>query len=121
MLGIECASKAWFRFIITGDVIGGRLKTPADADKESLQAKWIRNINEVDLRSSDILSIIEKGRNYYQLKRTNKLAQQWHVPIMPIIRPHKKLLLRLIVIVRQKSRYLFTNFIYNIYFFHINL
>ena len=26
---------------MTGDVTGGKLKTPADADSESLQAKWI--------------------------------------------------------------------------------
>lgn len=44
---VEVASKAWFRFILTGNVIGGRLKTPGQADSESLQAKWIKNISEV--------------------------------------------------------------------------
>lgn len=47
LLLVEVASKAWFRFILTGTVIGGRLKTPGQADSESLQAKWIKNISEV--------------------------------------------------------------------------
>jgi len=46
LLLVEAASKAWFRFIMTGTVIGGCLKTPAQADSESLQAKWIKNISE---------------------------------------------------------------------------
>jgi 8-oxo-dGDP phosphatase len=47
LLLVEVASKAWFRFILTGNIIGGRLKTPGQADRESLQAKWIKNISEV--------------------------------------------------------------------------
>jgi len=47
LLSVEAASKAWFRFILTGTVTGGCLKTPAQADSESLQAKWIKNISEV--------------------------------------------------------------------------
>lgn len=47
LLLVEAASKAWFRFILTGTVTGGVLKTPAQADSESLQAKWIKNISEV--------------------------------------------------------------------------
>lgn len=47
LLLVEAASKAWFRFILTGTVTGGQLKTPAQADSESLQAKWIKNISEV--------------------------------------------------------------------------
>lgn len=47
LLCVEAASKAWFRFILTGTVVGGHLKTPAQADKESLQAKWIKDISEV--------------------------------------------------------------------------
>lgn len=39
LIMVECASKAWFRFIVTGRVTGGTLKTPAQADSESLQVK----------------------------------------------------------------------------------
>ena len=33
------AGGSWYRFVVTGEVTGGRLKTPADADKESLQVR----------------------------------------------------------------------------------
>jgi 8-oxo-dGDP phosphatase len=45
---VECASNAWFRFVLGGTISGGVLKTPAHADSESLQAKWIKvNFNEI--------------------------------------------------------------------------
>ncbi|KAG8297182.1 8-hydroxy-dADP phosphatase activity protein [Homalodisca vitripennis] len=37
LIMVECASKAWFRFVLTGRITGGILKTPAQADSESLQ------------------------------------------------------------------------------------
>jgi len=33
----------------------------ADADSESLQARWIRDVTEVPLRARDILPLIERG------------------------------------------------------------
>lgn len=95
---IECASKAWFRFILTGDIVGGELKTPAQADAESLQAKWVKDIKELSLRANDINPIIERGRIFYEKKEPQ------HPCIMPAIKRHSKLLLRLIVCIRQKSR-----------------
>lgn len=109
LLSVECASKAWFRFVMTGTVVGGRLKTPADADSESLQAKWIKDINEVNLRAKDICPIIEKGVAYHQYLKSVPNAsiqtQHWHQHLLPVVREHKKLLLRLVVCVKQKSRY----------------
>lgn len=108
LLGVECASKAWFRFVMTGNVVGGRLKTPADADSESLQAKWIKNITEVNLRAHDIYPIIERGVAYHQYLKTLQNAPAsspiWHPNVLPVVREHKKLLLRLVVCVKQKSR-----------------
>lgn len=110
LLSVECASKAWFRFVLTGNVIGGQLKTPADADSESLQAKWIKDISEVNVRANDIFPIIERGVAYHQYLRIVQTAatgtQQWHQNLLPVVREHKKLLLRLIVCVKQKIRYL---------------
>ena len=109
LLSVECASKAWFRFVLTGKVIGGRLKTPADADSESLQAKWVKDLSEVNVRANDIYPIIERGVAYHHyLKKNPSTAaspQQWHQNLLPVIREHKKLLLRLVVCVKQKSRY----------------
>lgn len=108
LLSVECASKAWFRFVLTGNVVGGRLKTPADADSESLQAKWIKDISEVNVRAGDIFPIIERGLAYQQYLKTVHTAvagpQQWHQHLLPVIKEHKKLLLRLVVCVKQKSR-----------------
>lgn len=62
LLKVECASGFWARFSFIGQVTGGSLKTVAQADKESLQAKWIGNLNEVTLRAKDILPLIERAR-----------------------------------------------------------
>lgn len=62
LLIVESAGGVWFRFVLTGTITGGTLKTPAQADKESLQAKWVGNINELALRASDIMPLVEKTR-----------------------------------------------------------
>ncbi|CAH1709126.1 8-oxo-dGDP phosphatase NUDT18 [Aphis gossypii] len=103
LLSVEAASKAWFRFIFTGNVIGGCLKTPAQADSESLQAKWIKNISEVTLRSNDIIPLIECGRAFHNAAKKNKIQNDWHHNLLPVIKPHKKLLLRLLICARQKT------------------
>ena len=53
---------------------GGRLKTPQDADKESLQAKWISDLGELSLRASDVVTLVDKGRQYYARAHTDP----WH-------------------------------------------
>ncbi|XP_050535304.1 8-oxo-dGDP phosphatase NUDT18 [Daktulosphaira vitifoliae] len=102
LLCVEAASKAWFRFILTGSVIGGHLKTPAHADKESLQAKWIKDISEVSLLAKDIIPIIERGRAYHSHIR-NGIRNQWHQSVLPSIKAHRKLLLRLLICAKQKT------------------
>lgn len=62
LLMVECASGSWIRFVLTGKVTGGILKTPGQADHESLQAKWVENLNELSLRANDILPLIERAR-----------------------------------------------------------
>merc|ERR1712209_71450 len=52
LLMVESAGGSWYRFVVTGEVTGGRLKTPADADSESLQAKWISDLGELSLRAN---------------------------------------------------------------------
>lgn len=94
---VECASKAWFRFVLTGRIIGGTLKTPALADSESLQAKWVANPSQMSLRANDILPVIERGLAFHTE------SEPQHAYSLPILEPHKKLLLRLVVCIRQKS------------------
>lgn len=99
LLAVETASGSWVRFVLTGDVLNGELKTPARADKESLQAKWIKSFDEVILRSNDILTIVELGKNYY-----NKATEAtWHKNILPAPKSHYKNYLRLVVAARKRA------------------
>lgn len=70
LLMVETAGGLWIRFVLTGDIIGGSLKTPAQADKESLQAKWIGDLNELTLRAPDIIHLIDRTR--YEIFYSNK-------------------------------------------------
>lgn len=62
LLAVECAGGSWYRFVCTGRVLSGELKTPTRADSESLQAKWIDNLGDLNLRSNDIVPLVELGR-----------------------------------------------------------
>lgn len=99
LLVVETAGGTWYRFVMTASVVGGVLKTPAMADKESLQAKWISNLQEITLRSNDILHLIEKA----QLYMYNKGNGSWHMDILPATIHHVKDLLRLIVVIKKRS------------------
>lgn len=99
LLVVETAGGTWFRFVLTGTVIGGELKTPAKADKESLQAKWIFNLQEISLRANDILHLIDKAKLYKQ----SKPGVTWHKHILPAPIPHVKDLMRLIVLIKKRS------------------
>ncbi|CAG7829748.1 unnamed protein product [Allacma fusca] len=98
LLMAESAAGSWFRFVLTGNVLGGRLKTPAEADSESLQAKWVSDIKTLQLRSSDILPLIQKGVEYH-----NNRNEPWHAKTMPTNIAHKKLYMRFIIGVRRRA------------------
>lgn len=97
LIMVESASSSWFRFVFTGEIIGGQLKTPDQADNESLQAMWIHNIQDLQLRSNDILPLIERARNY----RSNVTIQ--HPMLLPVVKPFNKLFLRLMITAKKKS------------------
>ena len=40
LLSVECHAHTWVRFTLGGRIVGGDLKTVAQADQESLQAQW---------------------------------------------------------------------------------
>lgn len=99
LLVVETAGGTWYRFVLTGEIVGGELKTPAKADKESLQAKWVSNLQEITLRANDIIHLIEKA----QLYKNTQMNGMWHKDILPVPVPHIKDLLRLIVIIKKRS------------------
>lgn len=86
--------------LFVNKIFAGRLKTPADADSESLQAKWIGDLGELSLRATDIEPLIACGRQYWKAIREK---QTWHPEILPTNRHHTKLLLRLLICVRKKD------------------
>lgn len=101
LLGVECAGGSWYRFICAGEVLGGELKTPQKADKESLQAKWILNLNELSLRANDILPIIELGKSYRH--RNINDGTLWHENILPTLKSHARNFLRVIAVIKKRS------------------
>ncbi|XP_018328282.1 8-oxo-dGDP phosphatase NUDT18 [Agrilus planipennis] len=101
LLLVECAGGSWIRFVLTGIVIDGTLKTPSQADKESLQAKWIANLDEVTLRAKDIKHLIDRAKQYKQARSLKD--KTWHKDQLPLLKPHTKLLLRLLVVTKKRS------------------
>lgn len=99
LLVVETAGGMWYRFVLTANVVGGELKIPAKADKESLQAKWISDLQEISLRSNDILHLIEKAQLYKQ----SKASGSWHTDILPTPTQHVKDLMRLIIVIKKRS------------------
>lgn len=100
LLGLECAGGSWYRFLLTGRVLGGELKTPQHADQESLQAKWISNLSELSLRASDILPLVELGRNYHMRKPADPV---WHIETLPTFKSHSKNYLRVVAVIKKRS------------------
>jgi len=94
---IECANGTWFRFVFTGDIVGGTLKTLDQANEESLQACWIQNINELSLRASDMIYLVDRCKNYILNKAISEHPQ------LPVTKSHIKLLLRLIITSKKRA------------------
>lgn len=98
LLIVESAQGSWIRFVLTGNATGGKLKTPADADAESLQAKWVKSLNSLSLRSQDILPLVDRVRQHKW--RGN---ETWHSPMLPINYSHCRQFLRIVVVIRKRS------------------
>lgn len=105
LLGLECAGGSWYRFVCTGRILSGELKTPDHADSESLQAKWIGDLNELSLRANDILPLIELGRSYHQCLKNVTIDRplQWHKHILPATKSHAKNYLRVVAVIKKRS------------------
>lgn len=100
LLMVECASGSWFRFSMTGKIIGGTLKTRDQSNEESLQANWYtaESLQSLPLRSKDILTLIQKGRDFL-----HQVNGPWHSNVLPIEKSLNKLYLRLIVCIKKKA------------------
>lgn len=67
LISVEYRLRGWVRFMFTGHVTGGVLKTPDKADKESLQAEWFLYDEKSPpiLRTSDISELIKIASKWY--------------------------------------------------------
>ena len=68
----------YYNCIDLGHITGGSLKTLDQADRESMQANWwpadVNKLHkEVPLRAGDMLSLIDKGRQWYEKKPFHSL------------------------------------------------
>ncbi|EFX70574.1 8-oxo-dGDP phosphatase NUDT18-like isoform X3 [Daphnia pulex] len=100
LLMVESAAGSWYRFVLAGNVTGGSIKLPSQADSESLQAKWVHNLSDLSLRAGDILSIVEHARSF---KTQLESQQAFHPSLLPTPRSYTKLFLRLIICARRKT------------------
>lgn len=98
LLGVEAAGGSWFRFILTGKVLGGNLKTPSQADQESMQARWVGDLNELQLRANDILNVIDIAKAY-----KNRGENPWHSEILPIRFSHHRSYVRVVAVARKRT------------------
>ncbi|KAJ8263189.1 hypothetical protein COCON_G00156460 [Conger conger] len=64
LLLVQEQGPQWIRFVFLAEVTGGSIKTAAEADAESLQARWWDRESPLPLRSRDILCLIEAGLKY---------------------------------------------------------
>jgi len=65
LLSINAGPGGWFRFNFIGHQTGGHLKTPAEADKDTLEARWfpcseIFN-GDLNYRAQDMFEVIKDG------------------------------------------------------------
>lgn len=97
LLLVESSQGNWFRFTYSGQVVGGQLKTVAQADSESLQACWVADINQLSLRAPDCLKLINFVKEY------NSNRNVWHKPQFSNIREHHQMLLRMVCVIRRKE------------------
>ncbi|XP_012276987.1 8-oxo-dGDP phosphatase NUDT18 [Orussus abietinus] len=98
LLMVECVSGSWFRFVMTGEILGGTIKTPEQANEEALQASWVQKVEDLSLRAKDILPLIQKAREY-----TKSKGIPWHPSVLPMVQSRAKLYLRLIVCIKKKA------------------
>lgn len=97
LLTVETAGGSWFRFVVTGNQVGGELKSTPDG--ESLQAQFVRNVEELPLRSQDVLGLISYAREY----KTNYSVNIWSRDILPSTKSHTKNYLRLICTIKGRK------------------
>ncbi|XP_016429594.1 8-oxo-dGDP phosphatase NUDT18-like [Sinocyclocheilus rhinocerous] len=77
MLQIQEKGPSWIRFAFLAEKTGGSLKTPEEANADSLQAQWYdRESLPKNIRKRDILTLIDAGIRYRQ--------SPWFSELLPV-------------------------------------
>uniref|UniRef100_A0A8C4R8U9 Nudix (nucleoside diphosphate linked moiety X)-type motif 18 n=1 Tax=Eptatretus burgeri TaxID=7764 RepID=A0A8C4R8U9_EPTBU len=96
LLCVESRTPKWLRFSFIAQHTGGIMKTPAEADKESLQAAWWDHHNKLPLRAPDVLPLVQAGLAYRKTPH--------HPPTLPTAIPNTLICHRLIIVCRARGR-----------------
>ena len=90
----------WFRFTFVGRITGGKLKTLAEQDKESMEANWFTKdeISQLDLRAKDFLPLVDFALKWDESRKENPLFSS-----LPVKEAHSKILARVVMVARQQT------------------
>lgn len=107
LLAVENPSSEWYRFTFTGNITGGKLRTQAEADGETLEAGWwdMKTVMEAarsqhsqqdplktfTLRGGDIIKLIKIGQEFFD-------HQDDKMEVLPSLVDLDKMLLRPVVV-----------------------
>lgn len=90
----------WFRFTFVGRITGGKLKTLAEQDKESMEAGWFTKdeISQLDLRAKDFLPLVDFALKWDESRKENPLFSS-----LPVSKPHSMILARVVMVSKPKT------------------
>ena len=90
----------WFRFTFVGRITGGKLKTLAEQDKESMEANWFTKdeISQLELRAKDFLPLVDFALKWDESRKENPLFSS-----LPVKEAHSKILARVVMVARQQT------------------
>jgi len=80
LICVEIDGASWVRFIFSGKITGGVIKSIENKDSESLQAQWFDNVENIELRNTDVLRLIKQGQQFYLLNYSKKNKQTKILP-----------------------------------------
>lgn len=102
LIGLQTSCSVWYRFLYVGKAVGGKLKTLAEQDSESLQANWftLEQIEKglIELRAKDILKPIRLAYEYIKASPDNR-----HPCSSILIQPHRHMIHRSVICKQTKE------------------
>lgn len=98
---IDSQGTFWFRFNFVGCITGGKLKTLAEEDKESMEAGWFpaeEVFTSLNLRARDICPLIDCGLKWYETKQEQTICR-----LLPAKNSHGQVTVSLLAVKRKEK------------------